>query len=405
MNNGLASLINLCYPAGEKPLLLKTSWKRLLFPPCIQKSEKKLLSGLKIFIRVMEKRTSSYKGIISEIQATRDTDATEAIYITGYSPEIFLQGNPTRRSFENKTLKQVVEEVLLPYPQDILSLSSDAQPRDSNVYPYIVQYDETNYDFLVRLGKTFSEWFFYEGRNLVFGTPRNTTIDLTHGENLSAFHVSSSIQADKFHSKYHDYIQDKDIEADSESINIDQYLTNQASSLLSTSRNRFPDSGYLNYYNSYSLQPDPINHVFELHKQRIAGHLYLVGGTTSEPLTIGNAFQLHGQSGQNNNDDNLGEFQVYFCKHTLTNDLKYSNEFNAIPKVLQIGPTKANPDIRPYPESAIVTDNNDPEQLGRVRVRTNWQDQNQMTPGPGSLTLIPVTPADIFLSRRSGMRS
>ncbi len=322
-----------------------------------------------------------FKGIITDIRANRDGNSNEVLIISGYSPEIILQGEPTRRSFENKTLRQVVEEVLQPYPQDVLSLSSDSQPRDTGVYPYIVQYDESNYNYIARLGTTFSEWFYYDGRKLVFGVPKNSpATELTHGINLSEVVVVSLIKPAKFHSGYHDYLQDKDISADSTDISIDENLTTQSRSLLSASANRFRESGYWNYYNSYSLQPDPINQVFKIREQNTASGSYRILGTTSEPLALGSNVHVYGRTKQKSKDDDLGEFQVNSCRHNFTSDLNYFSEFQASPGVLPIGPSSAEFNIKTFPESAVVTDNNDPEHLGRVKVRTSWQDNDHTTP-------------------------
>ncbi len=343
-------------------------------------------AGSEITFRIENIHTGSgtkdfyFKGIIREINAERTSQSIEGLQIKGNSPEILLQGHTTRRSFENKTLRQVVEEVLRPYPQDVLALSSSCQTRDTNVYPYIVQYDETNYQFIARLSKEFSEWFFYDGRNLVFGSPRNERIELTYGINLSNLLVGSSIVPIKFHARHYDFLSDREIEADSDTTNISQYLSSQANQPYNASINRYPDSGFYNYHNSFSLQPDPINSVFELRKQRTAFDLFLIDGIGAEPISIGNNLQVYGRTRQSGNEDDLGEYLSFWCKHTISHDLNYTNEFNAFPKHLQIGPSNFQSGINTFIESAIVTDNNDPEKLGRIRVRTGWQDQNQMTP-------------------------
>ena len=373
-------------------------WRNALIPASQIDSESlsslytKVGSGITFQIQNIQAGTSSknlfFKGIITEIVSIRSEGSAEGITIKGFSPEILLKDIPKRRSFENKTLKQIAEEVLRPYPVDVVSLSSDIQPRDNNEYPYIVQYDESNYDFLVRLAHTFAEWFYYNGRNLVFGTPSDERIELDHGGNLQQVEVDASISPVKFQTRYYDYLQDRDMEADSGSSDISSYLTNQANTLFSASGSKYPDPGLLNYRNSYALQPDPIDSFFKLSKQKAAFNLYLAGGTGSEPLMIGNDIQIHARSRSESNKDDLGEFLVYSAKHTLKQDLTYTNEFSSFPKQLQIGATDAPHDRKkPYPERGVVTDNNDPDQLGRVRIRLDWQDNSQMTPWARVLSL------------------
>ena len=322
-----------------------------------------------------------FKGFITEIAAVRDNSMSEGLTIKGFSPEIFLKDLPKRRSFENMTLRQIAEEVLRPYPTDVISLSSEIQTQDTNVYPYIVQYDESNYNFLIRLANTFGEWFYYDGRKLVFGTPRNTKVELSHGGNLMQVQVNTAIGPVKFRTSYYDYLEDSDVEADSESVNINSYLNNPANTLFSASGNKYPDPGFLTYRNSYALQPDPVQKSFEIQKQKTALNMFIASGICSEPLMIGSDIQVYGRNRKESNNDDLGEFMTYYTKHTLTNDLTYTNGFDSLPKQLQIGPTSAPPERKiPSPERAVVVDNNDPEQLGRIRVRFGWQESSQMAP-------------------------
>ena len=60
-----------------------------------------------------------FKGIINSINAIKsDLSNEDRIVLTGYSPDILLRDHEGCRSFENKSLKQIVDEVLKPYPWD-----------------------------------------------------------------------------------------------------------------------------------------------------------------------------------------------------------------------------------------------------------------------------------------------
>ncbi len=82
-----------------------------------------------------------------------------------HSPDADLQGTPRCRCFTNVKLEDVVKAVIpntLPKKINIHSYAKNV------VFPYIVQYNESDYDFLVRLAKRFGS-FMYFNNNLVFG--------------------------------------------------------------------------------------------------------------------------------------------------------------------------------------------------------------------------------------------
>ena len=83
----------------------------------------------------------------------------------------------------------------------------------------------------------------------------------------------------------------------------------------------------------------------------------------------------------NNLENDFGEFIITAIEHTIDSERKYENHFKAIPKQNNKPPANDNvklPECNMQP--AIVTDNNDPEKLGRVKVRFFWQNAQDSTP-------------------------
>ncbi|MCK5281740.1 MAG: phage late control D family protein, partial [Cyclobacteriaceae bacterium] len=109
-----------------------------------------------------------FKGLITGIRAAKsDTGQADHVILSGHSPDILMSDNPGSHSFENKTLKQIADDVLKPYPKDVLKSKTD--PVKDARLPYVVQYNESRYDFIRRLATRYGEWFFYDGTQLFFG--------------------------------------------------------------------------------------------------------------------------------------------------------------------------------------------------------------------------------------------
>ena len=98
------------------------------------------------------------------------------------SVDAVLQGKPKCRCFINKKISEIVTTVASEIQHKHVSLQADFE---NLVFPYIVQYNESDYDFLVRLAKRFGAFLYTavgsmgESR-LVFGKlPNNAVVDLT----------------------------------------------------------------------------------------------------------------------------------------------------------------------------------------------------------------------------------
>lgn len=89
-----------------------------------------------------------FKGIITSLSGSR-TQSEYSIDVEAKSYEALLIDNPTCKSFENKTLNEIVEDVVDDYP----NISAEIDARFTDVLPYTVQYNETNYQFLLRLAQ------------------------------------------------------------------------------------------------------------------------------------------------------------------------------------------------------------------------------------------------------------
>ena len=130
-----------------------------------------------------------FKGLITSINTSKShNDQSNYIILSGYSPDILMRDNPGNCSFENKTLKQIADDLLKPYPKDILKTRIDPAKGDS--LSYTVRYNESRYDFLRRLATRYGEWFYYDGTQLFFGKLPDNKIDLKLGLDLNDFDFS-----------------------------------------------------------------------------------------------------------------------------------------------------------------------------------------------------------------------
>ncbi|MEO6328214.1 MAG: contractile injection system protein, VgrG/Pvc8 family, partial [Ginsengibacter sp.] len=125
-----------------------------------------------------------FRGIVCEITMEQSENFTSDLVLKGYSPTILLENGPHLASFYQSDLKKIVKQVTKPLSQN--SCTVNLKPQFSKQIKYICQYRESGFHFLNRLSADFSEWFYYDGKDLNFGKPSSPkNIDITYGADLT----------------------------------------------------------------------------------------------------------------------------------------------------------------------------------------------------------------------------
>lgn len=137
-----------------------------------------------------------FKGIITSISGSRSL-SEYSIDVEAKSYDALLIDNPACKSFENKTLNEIVEDVVDDYSEYI---SAKIDSRFTDVLPYTVQYNETNYQFLLRLAQRFGEWIYNDGEHLIFGKlPQGEPVTLGYPDkDIPSYSVDMKIQHTAF---------------------------------------------------------------------------------------------------------------------------------------------------------------------------------------------------------------
>jgi type VI secretion system secreted protein VgrG len=325
-----------------------------------------------------------FKGIITSISASESLSNQEIIF-SGHSPDILLHGYPTCRVFENMTLKQIVQEVLSPYPADQISLKCD--PADSSQYPYIVQYKETNYEFIRRLAARFGEWFFFDGRNLIFGAFEKESTNGELGINLLNFSIGARLAPLKF--DYASYFYGSaTMRIDSSSkYDVTNCLNNIGKQAHDQSLTSFADQAAYYFPGAYvqddgsSIQSANSSGEVEKEKQKIASGMVVVNGSSYEALQLGNILQIKSFNIEKNSGIDVGDFLITGLSHSVDNSLNYQNVFTGIPAESKISPdNNVNAVTHCETQYAVVKEVNDPEKQGRIRVRFLWGEASNLSP-------------------------
>jgi type VI secretion system secreted protein VgrG len=316
-----------------------------------------------------------FKGIVTNITTGKLGDGTHGhCIIRGHSPSILLDDDPHITYYENKSLSDIVSATVKSYPPNVLKTA--ISPATKEAQKYVVQYKETSYAFIRRLSERHGEWFFYDGQQQVFGkySPQKTA--LTHQVDLLEFNIALSVKPNNAKLNGYDYRQDQVVEDTTQSKETGKLnaYSQHASDISSKLYSR--EGLYKMNYAFNSSAKAQLDKLATLQKKGTLAKMVTIKGSSTNPsFRIGDTVSIKEAAlGQ---EQHHGEFMITSIRHNCGANGSYHNMFEGIPADV------ATPHVElsniPYtePQSAVVTANNDPKALGRIRVRFRWMQQGQ----------------------------
>ena len=333
----------------------------------------------------------NFKGII--LSASGSRSSTEyVINVQAYSWDALLSDNQTCKSFEDKTLNDIINDVIDDYSDH---LDSEVDSRFTDTIPYCVQYNETNYQFLQRLARRYGEWLYNDGERIVFGNlPEGETVKLAYpSQDIPSYNVDLNMQHVAFHhvaSSYNSYDanQKEGVEEMQKEYNT---LSEQ---VFQASQNCYVKPTLQNLHSGGFANSDGRETILNVSTKtqargQKAGMLTYSGNTYCSKLKIGSTLlivdnYITNSASNEKSKVNQDEILITELVHYFSADETYSNHFVGVPSACDY-PPYSNSDVYPVAQScrAKVTDNEDPNNLGRIRVQFDWQallDDEMMTP-------------------------
>lgn len=312
-----------------------------------------------------------FRGLICEISMEQSDNFTSELVLKGFSPTILLENGPHFLSFYKKSLKDIAGQLTEPAAQ---SCDVHLAPQHKPPLTYICQYRESTFHFLNRLSADFGEWFYYDGKTLFFGKPSSSPeIDITYGHDVHSMQFTLRILPLTFSGYSYLSKDDEFISGNSpkEVDGLDEY----ASFALKESNKVFAESVSFPMKQRVENKSE-LEAFIKKQKTAMAARLEVLTGSSDNPfIHIGAVANVKFSQFENESftKEDYGKFLVTSIEHHVNENGKYYNQFEAIPAGVDIIPVKEVAVPIAETQVATVTDNNDPDQKGRVRVQMLWQ--------------------------------
>ena len=326
--------------------------------------------------------------MIIDVSASRATASTQSASVTVATWDALLQNAPHCRSFENMTLKDIIESVLKPYND----IKSKISPRFKDKIPYIVQYNQSDYAFISMLAVRFGEWMYNTGETFIFGEIEDSgsSANLEYpGGSLMSYNLHQSMTSFSFNHLLPDYYQygkEKAILKESAQGVADGSVNNWTDKAFNASMQRFKNEqiAALNTGGFDSGKEDEgsdsiLDYSLKIEAQgKKTGLMTVHGFSKLAMLKIGQTFlirdNVQNKSGESK-DVEQKALKVIGINHSFDYRQEYSNSFTAIPVACNY-PSYSDADVYPSApqQRAKVVENKDEQKLGRIRVQFPWQE-------------------------------
>ena len=324
-----------------------------------------------------------FKGFVSSAYGSRS--GTEySINVEAMSFDALLMDSPACMSFENKTLDDIVSDVIGEYFGEIKPI---VKSRFTEEIPYTVQYNETNYQFLQRLACRYGEWLYNTGTNMVFGELKSEdAVTLKYpSREIPSYSVDMKVQHVAFNHLASSYNSFDRNEKDGLSEMMRPYNDLSEKAFIA-SQEKYTKRTLQNLHSGGFAKADRADTretVLNISTKtqgrgEKAGMLTYSGHTYCGKLKIGCTLAVTDNylDGLSLSDVPQDEILITSLTHNFSLDHSYSNRFTGIPSACDY-PPYSNSEAYPVSPScrATVKDNEDPNGLGRVRVQFDWQIQ------------------------------
>ncbi|GHS94654.1 hypothetical protein FACS1894207_3240 [Bacteroidia bacterium] len=306
-------------------------------------------------------------GLITDVQIELDKGDHGWMHIYAASPTVELERGKMLQTYSETYLSSIVGEVT----KGLLNLKMTNQPKYANPIKFSMQYKETDWQYLKRLAWMYGEKFFFSGDSLVFGEHRTLpTVKLTYDLDLKEVRICTKLIANTFQQYYHTIDNEKSPYEHplSEAGTFAGSANAQAAKLNMSKKPDMPLD--VPVFDEGGLQE-----ITKMRKERNYTDMYHVTGRTKVyRVRIGGLLEVNFH-GKIKVDDNLGTLRVIRVRHVFSEKGEYYNEFDAVPEKFNRIPF---PDIDipvAHAIPAIVIANEDPDGLGKVQVRFDFEDK------------------------------
>ncbi|OAB78733.1 hypothetical protein ULVI_09125 [Cochleicola gelatinilyticus] len=312
-----------------------------------------------------------FKGIVTGVKNAKGFGQRngDKVIIKASSPTFLSDDGPHNASYLDKSLSDIINTTFQEYDQSKLELT--VQPATDSSLHYSVQQQESCFGYATRLAAQYGEWFYYDGKKLIFGKPDTEELSLKYNFDLKEYNINLMPKSNNYKFYTNDYLLDEIHEKDAKEVSIsangfNAFVSNKSKDIFSKETKIWN-----NLFNDPKSK-QRLESGVEAQKKAIAIQEVVLTGISDNPgIRLGSIVKIP-----------EGSFRVTQITHTNNENGDYVNEFEAITSEIEAYPfTNITATPQSEMQTAVVKENSDPDGMGRLKVQFPWQqDLGETTP-------------------------
>ncbi|WP_412465787.1 type VI secretion system Vgr family protein [Pedobacter sp. KLB.chiD] len=314
-----------------------------------------------------------FAGLVTKVELSQSHGYHGVLIVSGYSPTILIDRGPDLGSYLDKDLDTIVKLATNDTPANDLAIVSNASRKAA--IDYLIQYRESDFEFLNRLSGEYHEWFYYDGKQLNFGKPdKQKEVSLFYGRDVFNLQYAMEVSPIKYKRFAYNPKQDEMLQSESTGKadgNPDLAHAIKASNTMYSKT--FNQPSLIRVDNSNDIK----SHVENEEKAQISELLKINASGDNAQLSIGSIAEIAMSIRKELAfaTESLGKFLITNINHQIDGTGKYSNTFEGLvattERIMVRNYQKPQSDM----QLADVIDNDDPQGQGRVKVKFKWECQ------------------------------
>ncbi len=327
------------------------------------------LIGKKVYIELQPGNDNGkayiFNGIITEAIPCMENGRQGQILLRGSSPTIMLEQGRRMEIYSGMTVRQIFKQVLSRTHD--MYIDTAGTPTFKGEIAFLMQYNESDWQFLQRLAYMYGENLFFSGSQLLFGEYKEwQPVDLYYNADISFLQFGSRLLPNTFTRYNYQAFRDETLEKQTSSSieNSNEYLDAASKRSVDLTEKRQPKMPLDMNVNGQA----ELDELVKREKTRTAASTVFISGISdSYRATIGRLITVKLNKNISSRNE-LGTFRVIKSIHKIDQIGNYTNEFEAVPSQLKVMPMPEIPMPVAGSMPAKVRDNADPDGKGRVLV-------------------------------------
>ncbi|MEH3112709.1 type VI secretion system Vgr family protein [Pedobacter terrae] len=314
-----------------------------------------------------------FAGLVTKVELSQSHGYHGVLIVSGYSPTILIDRGPDLGSYLDKDLDTIVKLATNDTPANDLTIVSNASRKAA--IDYLIQYRESDFEFLNRLSGEYHEWFYYDGKQLNFGKPdKQKEVSLFYGRDVFNLQYAMEVSPIKYKRFAYNPKQDEMLHSESTGKadgNPDLAHAIKASNTMYSKT--FNQPSLIRVDNSNDIK----SHVENEEKAHISELLKINASGDNAQLSIGSIAEITMSIRKELafTTESLGKFLITHVNHQIDGTGKYSNTFEGVVATTERIMVKNYQKPQSDMQLADVIDNDDPQGQGRVKVKFKWECQ------------------------------